>query len=336
MSIFDLLELTLGLSLFLFGINTMGDALKNIAESGLRGVLQRLTSGRLRGFFLGSLVTTIIQSSSATTVMVVGFVNSGAMLLSQAVGVIMGANVGTAFTSWITALSELEGGAAVGSALRWFKPSSFVPVVALVGIILYTAGKERKKKNIALVLLGFSVLMVGMDIMSSSVKGLSRNEAFRSILVAFENPFLGLMGGLLVTAIVQSSSASIGILQSFTATGAITFGNAIPIIMGQNIGTCITAVFASVGANKNAKRASMIHILFNVLGSVLGIALLYVLKYIFRPTFLNSEIDMWGIAIVHTVFNLITAAVLLPFSSTLEESTAWFIRDKSPSRAKGK
>lgn len=328
MNIFDVLELVLGLSLFLFGMNTMGDALKNMAGEGLRGVLERLTSSRVRGIFLGALVTSLIQSSSATTVMVVGFVNSGAMELSRAVGVIMGANIGTAFTSWITATSELEGAAAVGSVLQWLKPSSFTPILALIGIILYTVGKDSKKRNIALIFLGFSVLMLGMDTMSSSVKGLSENETFRSILIAFENPVLGLLGGLAITAIVQSSSASIGILQSFTATGAINFGNAVPIIMGQNIGTCITAVFASVGANKNAKRASAIHLLFNVFGSVIGLTVFYVLKYFFRPAFLEAQIDMWGIAIVHTAFNLITATVLFPLSNKLERCAAWFIREK--------
>lgn len=331
MDIFDVLELLLGLSLFLFGMNIMGDSLRAIAGEGLRDVLARLTSSRTRGIFLGALVTAIIQSSSATTVMVIGFVNSGAMALSQAVGVIMGANVGTAFTSWITALSGIEGGDAVGSFLVWFKPSTFTPLLALVGIVLYTVGKGNKKKGIALILLGFSVLMLGMDTMSSSVKGLSENQDFRNVFTAFENPVLGLLGGLAVTAIVQSSSASIGILQSFTATGAITFGNAVPIIMGQNIGTCITALLASVGTNKNAKRASAIHLFFNLFGSAIGLTVFYLLKYLIRPDFLEGQIDMWGIATVHTLFNVLTVIVLFPMPSLLERCAAWMIREKKAS-----
>ena len=336
MDIFDVLELLLGLSLFLFGMNIMGDSLREMAEKGLRNILERLTSSRIRGVFLGALVTAVIQSSSATTVMVVGFVNSGVMALSAAVGVIMGANVGTAFTSWITALSGIEGGEAVGTVLVWFKPSSFTPLLALAGIILYTVGNGNKKRNIALILLGFSVLMLGMDNMSDSVEGLSNNEGFRAIFTAFENPILGLLGGLAVTAIVQSSSASIGILQSFTATGAITFGNAVPIIMGQNIGTCITALLASVGTNKNAKRASAIHLFFNLFGSVIGLTVFYILKYAIRPDFLGGKIDMWGIAATHTAFNLLTAAVLFPTSSLLERCAAWMIREKGRHLNKGK
>lgn len=328
MNIFDVLGLALGLSLFLFGMNIMGEALKKSAGAGLKSFLGKMTSGRFRGFLLGALVTAVIQSSSATTVMVVGFVNSGTMLLSQAIGVIMGANVGTAVTSWITALSGLEGGSAVGSALEFLKPSSFTPVLAITGILLYNLGRGRGKKNVGSILLGFSVLMLGMDTMSDAVGGLSENESFRSILLMFENPLLGLLAGLVLTAIVQSSSASIGILQSFTATGAITFGNAVPIIMGQNIGTCITALLASVGTNKNAKRASVIHLYFNVFGSVLGLGVFYLLKYILRLSFLDGSIDMWGIAAVHTAFNLLSAAVLLPCAGLLERLSVAVIRDK--------
>lgn len=334
MDIFDLLKMVLGLSLFLFGMNTMGDALRNMAGTGLRGVLERFTARRAQGVFFGALVTALIQSSSATTVMVVGFVNSGIMELSQAVGVIMGANVGTAFTSWITALSALEGGAAVGSLLQWFKPSSFTPILALVGIIIYNAGKWSKSRDISLIFLGFSVLMLGMDTMSDSVKGLSENEGFRSILLALENPVLGVLGGLIITAIVQSSSASIGILQSFTSTGAITFGNAVPIIMGQNIGTCITALIASVGVNKNAKRASVIHLLFNLFGSVIGLGVFYVIKKLLRSDILESGIDMWGIAATHTAFNFLTAIILFPVSHMLQKCASLIIKDGTDNKGK--
>lgn len=328
MNIFDVLRLALGLSLFLFGMNVMGESLKKCAGAGLKSFLGKMTSGRFRGFLLGALVTAVIQSSSATTVMIVGFVNSGTMLLSQAIGVIMGANVGTAATSWITALSGLEGGNAVGSVLEFFKPSSFTPLLAITGILLYNLGRGRMKKNVGSILLGFSVLMLGMDTMSDAVGGLSENEGFRSILLMFENPLLGLLAGLVLTATVQSSSASIGILQSFTATGAITFGNAVPIIMGQNIGTCITALFASVGTNKNAKRASVIHLSFNVFGSVLGLGVFYLLKYILRLSLLEGSIDMWGIAAVHTLFNLLSFAVLFPCSTLLERLAIAIVRDK--------
>ena len=328
MSIFDILSLIFGLSLFLFGMNLMGDTLKKSAGRGLKNILGRLTAHPLKGFLLGTLVTAVIQSSSATTVMVVGFVNSGVMALSQAVSVIIGANVGTSVTSWITALSGLEGGAAMGSVLQWFKPSSFTPIVALIGILLYMVGKNDRKKNVGLILLGFSVLMIGMDTMSDAVSGLSQNETFRSVLLMFENPLLGLLAGLVLTAIVQSSSASIGILQSFTATGAITFGNAVPIIMGQNIGTCVTALLSSVGTNKNAKRTAVIHLLFNVFGAAICLGLFYLLKITLAWSFLGGSIDMWGIASVHTVFNLITAAVLLPMAKGLERLSMLLVREK--------
>ena len=328
MSIFDILNMTLGVSLFIFGIDLMSDTLKRSVGNELKGVFDKLTSSRFKGFLLGALVTAVVQSSSATMVLVVSFVNSGAMLLSQAVGVIMGANVGTAITSWITALSGLEGGEAVGSVMQWFKPSTFVPVIALLGIILYNAAKSERRKNVGLIFLGFSVLMIGMDIMSDSVSGLGKNEGFRSILLMFENPILGLFAGLVLTAIIQSSSASIGILQSFTVTGAITFGNAIPIIMGQNIGTCVTALIAAVGTSKNAKRAAVIHLAFNVFGSVMGLGALFLLRYILRLRFLDGSINMWQIAAVHTVFNLVTFAVLYPFSFLFERIALKLVQEK--------
>ncbi len=328
MTIFDVLTLIFGLSLFLFGITLMGDTLKKNAGDRLRSVLERFTATPWRGFWLGVLVTAVIQSSSATTVMVVGFVSAGTMLLSQAVWVIMGANVGTAITSWLTALSGVEQGQSVGTFFQWLKPSTFTPILALIGILLYMGKKQENKRDLGLILLGFSVLMVGMDTMSDAVYGLRSNEAFRSLLLLFENPILGVLAGLVLTAIVQSSSASIGILQSFTATGAITFGNAIPIIMGQNIGTCVTAVLASVGGNRNAKRASVIHLLFNVIGSVVSLSAFYVIKYAFRWSFLDGRIDMWGIALVHTLFNLLTVVVLFPFAGQLEALSKRIVKDR--------
>ena len=327
MSVFDLLTLILGLSLFLFGMNLMGETLKKSAGNRLKNFLGKFTSNRFKGFILGTLVTAIIQSSSAATVMVVGFVNSGTMMLSQAIGVIMGANVGTSVTSWITALAGIEGGGAVSSLMQWFKPSTFTPIIALIGLLLFL-GKNDQRKNVGTILLGFSVLMIGMETMSDSVSALSENQAFRSLLLMFENPILGLFAGIILTAVIQSSSASIGILQSFTSTGAITFGNAVPIIMGQNIGTCITAIIASTGTNKNAKRTSVIHLLFNVFGSVIGLAIFYVTKNVVKLSVLDGSIDMWGIATVHTLFNIITVAVLLPLSKQLERLSIALVREK--------
>ena len=328
MTIFDVLTLVFGLALFLFGMNLMGETLKKSAGRKLKVILGRLTASPLKGFLLGLGITAIIQSSSATTVMIVGFVNSGTMLLSQAVAVIMGANVGTTVTSWLTALSGIGSGGSVGTVMQWFKPSTFTPIVALIGLLYYMAGKNDKKKNIGLIMLGFSVLMIGMETMSGAVSGLAENQAFRSILVMFENPILGVLVGLVLTATIQSSSASIGILQSFTATGAITFGNAVPIIMGQNIGTCVTALISSAGTSKNAKRAAVVHLLFNVFGSGICLALFYLLKYVFDVAVFNGNIDMWGIAIVHTVFNLISVLVLFPLSKVLEKLAVIFVKDK--------
>ena len=334
MTIFDLLTLIFGISLLLFGINLMGETLKKSAGRKLKLLLGRLTSNPIKGFLLGALITAIIQSSSATTVMVVGFVNSGTMLLSQAIGVVMGANVGTSLTSWITALAGMENIGAVTSIMQWFKPSTFTPVIAIVGLLLYLSDRSDKKKSIGLILLGFSILMIGMETMSEAVEGLSQNEAFKSILLLFENPILGLLAGLVITAIIQSSSASIGILQSFTSTGAITFGAAVPIIMGQNIGTCVTALIASTSTNKNAKRTSIIHLLFNVFGAVIGLVLFYLIKYLLRWTILDGPIDVWGIATVHTLFNIVTVIVLFPLSKKLEKiAIAWIKDNGAPEKA---
>ena len=289
MDIFNVLELICGLALFLYGMDVMGESLKKSAGSSLKTILGKMTSNPLKGFLLGLGVTVIIQSSSATTVMVVGFVNSGTMTLLQSVGVIMGANVGTAVTSWLTGLSG------VGDALRWLKPDSWMPILAVIGVALTMFAKRGKKKDIGYILLGFAVLMVGMDIMSGAVSGLKDDPAFSEILLKFKNPVLGVLAGLVLTVIVQSSSASIGILQSLTATGAITFGAAIPIIMGQNIGTCVTAVLSSLSANKNGKRAALIHLYFNVIGMAVWLTVYSIVEALvpFVQEFAAGTVNMW-------------------------------------------
>ncbi|MGM9684403.1 MAG: Na/Pi cotransporter family protein [Eubacteriales bacterium] len=329
MNLFDWLTLVGGLALFLFGMNFMSDMLKKTAGRKLKTVLGNIASKPAKGFWLGLLVTAIIQSSSATTVMIVGFVNSGTMQLGQAISTIMGANVGTAVTSWITALSGIgEGGKAVGTILNFLKPSTFTPVVAIIGVFMYMFSKSDKKKNLGMIMLGFAVLMTGMQTMSSAVEPLRESEAFRSILLMFENPILGVLAGMVLTAVIQSSSASVGILQSLTVTGAITFGNAVPIILGQNIGTCVTALLSSVGTNKNAKRAALVHLYFNVFGSGICLVLFYILKNVFRLSIFDGGIDMWGIAAVHTLFNIISVVILAPMSRLLEKLVLVSVRDK--------
>ena len=323
MDIFNVLELICGLALFLYGMDVMGESLKKSAGSSLKTILAKMTSSPLRGFLLGLGVTAIIQSSSATTVMVVGFVNSGTMTLLQSVGVIMGANVGTAVTSWITGLSG------VGDALKWLKPDSWMPIVAAAGIILIMFAKRGKKKDIGYVLIGFAVLMVGMGMMSGAVSGLKDDPEFASILLKFQHPILGVLAGLILTVIVQSSSASIGILQSLTATGAITFGAAIPIIMGQNIGTCVTAVLSSLSANKNGKRAALIHLYFNVIGMVVWLTV-YSIVQALTPAiqeFAAGTIDMWGIAAIHTAFKILSVILISPFYKLLEKLAVMTIKD---------
>ncbi len=327
------LPLICGLALFLYGMELMGDSLKKSAGSQLKTILGKMTSNPITGFLLGLGVTAIIQSSSATTVMVVGFVNSGTMTLLQAVGVIMGANLGTAVTAWITGLSGIEGGEGAMAWLELLKPSTWVPIVAIIGICLMMFSSRGKKKDIALILLGFSILMVGMDLMSGAVGDLRSNEAFTSILTMFENPILGVLAGLLLTAIVQSSSASVGILQALTVTGQITFGAAIPIIMGQNIGTCVTALISSISANKNGKRAALIHLYFNIIGVVIILSGFYILNAIFDfqmngTDFTANHINMWGVAIVHTLFKILSLIVIGPFYRQLEKLAVLSIKDK--------
>ena len=336
MIIFDIvLPLLCGLALFLFGMDLMGDSLKKSAGSGLKTILGKMTSNPFKGFLLGLGVTAVIQSSSATTVMVVGFVNSGTMTLLQAVGVIMGANVGTAVTAWITALSGVGGDSAEGvvGALSLLKPDSWVPIVAVIAICLIMFTKRGKRHDIGFILIGFVILMTGMDMMSAAVSGLKDNETFVSILTMFKNPILGLLAGLVLTAIVQSSSASVGILQALTVTGGISFGAAIPIVMGQNIGTCVTAMISSMGANKNGKRAALIHLYFNIIAVVIVLSLFYLIDALVGGfklggvLFTETPIDMWGVAMVHTVFKLISVAILSPFYRQLEKLAIISVKD---------
>ena len=327
MGIFEILSLVCGLSLFLYGMDVMGDALKKSAGNSLKSFLGKMTSNPVKGFLLGLVVTGIIQSSSATTVMVVGFVNSGTMTLLQSVGVIMGANVGTAVTAWLTGLSGIEAAEGALDIVRWLKPDSWMPILALIGIILIMFVKRGKKHDLGVILLGFAVLMVGMSMMSDSVSGLKNDEGFKSILTMFENPILGVLAGLVLTAAVQSSSASVGILQSLTTTGAITYGAAIPIIMGQNIGTCVTALLSSISANKNGKRAAIIHLYFNVIGVVFWLAAFYALNAIFSFPFVSQYIDMWGVAGVHTIFKMLSVLIMAPFYKWLEKLACLTIKD---------
>ena len=320
----DILGLLCGLALFLYGMDVMGDALKRSAGSSLKTILGKMTSNPVKGFLLGLGVTAIIQSSSATTVMVVGFVNSGTMTLLQSVGVIMGANVGTAVTAWLTGLSG------VGDALKWLKPDSWIPFVAVIGICLIMFVSRGRKRDIGFVLIGFAVLMVGMDMMSGAVSGLKNDPDFANILTMFSNPILGVLAGAILTAIVQSSSASIGILQSLTTTGAITFGAAIPIVLGQNIGTCITAMLSSLSANKNGKRTALIHLYFNIIGVVTWLSIYYIFYWCFGfvREFAEGTINMWGIAAVHTIFKILSVALIAPFYKQLEKLAVLTIKDK--------
>ena len=324
MDIFDVLTMVWGLSLFLFGMNVMGEALERRAGSSLRSLLGKMTGSKLAGFLTGLGITAIIQSSSATTVMVVGFVNSGIMSLRQAINVIMGANVGTTVTAWILSLSGIDSGNVL---VKLFKPTSFTPVLALIGIIYYMFIKDSKKKDTGMVLLGFATLMFGMDTMSGAVEGLKDVPAFTNLFVIFQEPILGVIAGALLTAIIQSSSASVGILQALAMTGQISFGAAIPIIMGQNVGTCVTAMISSVGTTKNARRAASVHLAFNVIGTVLCLVAFYIIRAVFRPVLLSMPADMMGIAVAHSVFNVLCTSMLLPMSGLLEKLVTKLIPD---------
>ena len=315
MDIFDFLNMIGGLALFLYGMSIMGNGLSKIAGGKLEGVLEKLTSKRIFAVLLGAGVTAVIQSSSATTVMVVGFVNSGIMKLSQAVGIIMGANIGTTITSWLLSLTGIDGGT---MWVQLLKPSSFSPVLAAIGIILIMASKaESKRKDIGGILLGFAILMFGMETMSSSVSGLADNPSFTGLMTAFENPVLGMAVGTVLTAIIQSSSASVGILQALCATGAVNYSVAIPIIMGQNIGTCVTSLISSVGATKNAKRAAMVHLYFNLIGTIIFMVVFYIANSFVDFAFMEESAGVAGIAVVHSLFNICATILLFPFSNLL-------------------
>lgn len=316
MSIFDFLTMIGGLCLFLFGMDIMGQSLERRAGGSLRALLEKLTSNKILGLLTGLGITAVIQSSSATTVMVVGFVNSGLMNLTQAINVIMGANIGTTVTAWLLSLTGIDSGNIV---VQLLKPSSFTPVLALIGIIFTMFSKSSKKKDTGLILLGFATLMFGMETMSGTVSGLSEVPAFRNAFILFKNPILGVLAGTILTGIIQSSSASVGILQALAATGQVSYGAAIPIIMGQNIGTCVTALLASLGTNKNAKRAAFVHLFFNIIGTVILLIVFWIIRIIFMPALLDSPASLWGIAVCHSVFNIICTAILFPLSSLLEK-----------------
>ena len=331
MDIFGVLTMLGGLALFLFGMDVMGDGLEKASGGRLEKILEKLTANKLMAVLLGAGVTAVIQSSSATTVMVVGFVNSGIMKLEQAVGIIMGANVGTTMTAWLLSLTGLEGGSFI---MKMLKPSSFAPILAVIGIIFTMfMKKNEQKKNLGAVLLGFMVLMTGMDMMSGAVKPLANVPEFTALFTMFSNPIIGLLVGAFVTAVIQSSSASVGILQALSATGAITFGSALPIIMGQNIGTCATALISGLGANKNARRTSLVHLYFNVVGTVVFLIVFYALNSFIHFEFMNGPATAVNIAIIHTVFNLFATVILLPFSDLLVKMACATIKDDPAAEA---
>ncbi len=326
MDIFDVLTLIGGLCLFLFGMNLMGGALERSAGSKLEIMIGKLTTGKLAGLLTGLGVTAVIQSSSATTVMVVGFVNSKLMSLKQAIHVIMGANIGTTVTAWILSLSGISGS---NVFLKLLKPSSFTPILALIGIVLYMFTKSNKKKDIGMVLLGFATLMFGMETMTDAVSGLRDVPAFQELFLLFKSPVLGVLAGAILTAIIQSSSASVGILQALAATGAVSYGAAIPIIMGQNIGTCVTAMISSVGTTKNAKRAALVHLSFNIIGTIVCLSVFSLVKVLFAPALLNESATFAGIATSHSIFNIACTLLLLPMSGLLEKLAYKFIPDSA-------
>ena len=323
MDIFDVLSLIGGLALFLFGMNLMGSSLEKKAGGQLKSVLGKMTDNPAKGFLLGLAVTAVIQSSSATTVMVVGFVNSGIMTLHQAVGPIMGANVGTTVTSWILSLTAIKG----GGFMDLLKPDSFVPVLALIGIYLLMFKKKSKSKDTAMILLGFATLMTGMEAMSAAVEGLKEMPEFTRILTLFSNPVLGVLAGAVLTAIIQSSSASVGILQAISTTGAVTLGTAIPVVMGMAIGTCITAVLSSIGANKNAKRATLVHLYFNIFGTIAALILFYGANAIFKFGFVDDAANEVSIAVVNTAYKVFCVLMWAPMTGVLEKIATKSIKD---------
>lgn len=324
MSIFDVLTLIGGLCLFLFGMSVMGEALERRAGGSLKKILAKLTKNKITGFLTGLGVTAVIQSSSATTVMVVGFVNSGIMTLRQSIGVIMGANIGTTVTAWILSLGGISSD---NLFMQLLKPTSFTPILALIGTALLMFGESSKKKDTGTILLGFATLMFGMDTMSGAVSGLADVPAFQNMFIMFRNPILGVLVGAILTAVIQSSSASVGILQALSATGQVSYGAAVPIIMGQNIGTCITAILSSFGTNKNAKRAAIVHLSFNVIGTVIWLSVFSIISAILKPTILDVSASYLGIAVAHSAFNIACTALLLPMSSLLERLAVKLVPD---------
>lgn len=324
MDFFGVLTMIGGLALFLYGMNVMGAGLSKASGGRMERILERLTDSTVKGVLLGAAVTAVIQSSSATTVMVVGFVNSGIMKLSQAIGVIMGANIGTTVTSWILGLAGVESDAFF---IRLLKPTSFSPVLAIVGVAMMMFAKREKKKDIGMILIGFAVLMFGMDTMSGAVKPLADVPEFTNLLVVFSNPLLGILAGALLTAVIQSSSASVGILQALCLTGSVTYATAVPIILGQNIGTCVTALLSGIGANRNAKRASLVHLYFNIIGVLSFVIIFYTLQAFFHFAFLNDAATPWGIAIIHSIFNVAATLVLLPFAKILKKLACASVKD---------
>lgn len=324
MNLFDVLTLIGGLSLFLFGMNIMGQALERKAGNKLKDLLAKMTNSKFKGFLTGLVITAVIQSSSATTVMVVGFVNSGLMTLRQAINVIMGANIGTTITSWILSLGDIDGSSILITLL---KPTSFTPILAIVGIIFYMFLKDDSKKDIGSILLGFATLMFGMDTMSNAVSGLANVPGFSNLFILFTNPLLGVLVGALLTAIIQSSSASVGILQALSSTGQVTYGAAVPIIMGQNIGTCVTCLLSSIGTNKNARRAAVVHLLFNTIGTVVILTLFCIIKTFVYIPLLSEQASMFGIALTHSIFNVLCVMILLPMSALLEKLALRIIPD---------
>ncbi len=312
--ILKLISLMGGLALFLFGMDTMGKALERQAGGKLQTILAKMSGTVWKGFLLGAAVTAVIQSSSATTVMVVGFVNSGIMTLKQAVGVIMGSNVGTTITAWVLSLSGLEGDSFL---IKLFKPSTLAPLIGTIGIILFMFTKGEKKKGIGTIMLGFLALMTGMDMMSSSMAFLKTEVWFADLMISFTNPLVGILFGAALTAVIQSSSASVGILQGLCVTGAVTYGSAIPIILGQNIGTCVTAMMGAIGANRNARRTAMVHLLFNVVGVLIFVAVFYGIDLVIEWKFMSDSVEPWNISVIHTGFNLAATAILLPLNSLL-------------------
>lgn len=326
MSVFNILSLFGGLAMFLFGMNYMGTALEKLGGGKFESVLEKMTNNRLKGVLLGAGVTAIIQSSSAVTVMAVGFVNSSIMSLNQVIGIIMGANIGTTITSWILSLTNIESS---NVFINLLKPSSFTPVLALIGIVMYMTGKKDKKRDIGSILLGFAILMFGMEAMSSAVAPLKNVPEFTSVFTMFSNPILGVLAGAVLTAIIQSSSASVGILQALAVTGSISVASAFPIILGQNIGTCVTAIISSIGTNKNAKRTAVVHLAFNTIGVALAMALFYGVNAIFDLPFVEKSVNAASIAVIHTVFNVFSTIVLFPFGKQLEKLANIIIKDKA-------